>query len=142
MLKLFQKYGVIHDVTPPYSHESNGVAEQYNQTIITSTHSMLTGLTSRLWVEAIATAVYLRNRLPNRSIGNSTPYESLYNKKLLIQHLRPYGTKCFVHIPEESRKPGMKLQPRAIKGYLVGYTSSTKIYRIYIPSQHKISETR
>src|SRR5205807_8969652 len=103
---------------------------------------MLTDLTLRLWVEAIATAVYLRNRLPNRSIGNSTPYESLYNKKPLIQHLRPYGTKCFVHIPEESRKPGTKLQPRAIEGYLVGYTSSTKIYRIYIPLQHKISETR
>jgi len=32
--------------------------------------------------------------------------------------------------------------PRAIEGYLVGYTSSDKIYRIYIPSQHKISETR
>ena len=32
--------------------------------------------------------------------------------------------------------------PRAIEGYLIGYTSSDKIYRIYIPSQHKVSETR
>ena len=32
--------------------------------------------------------------------------------------------------------------PRAIKGYLIGSTSSDKIFRIYIPSEHKVSETR
>ncbi|CUS07136.1 unnamed protein product [Tuber aestivum] len=29
MLTLFQKHGIVHDKTPPYSHESNGVAERY-----------------------------------------------------------------------------------------------------------------
>jgi len=32
--------------------------------------------------------------------------------------------------------------PRDIEGYLIGYTSSDKIYRIYIPLQHKVTETR
>jgi len=32
--------------------------------------------------------------------------------------------------------------PRAIEGYLIGYTSSDKIYRIYIPFQHKVTKTR
>jgi len=36
----------------------------------------------------------------------------------------------------------MKLIPRAIEGYQIGYTSSDKIYKIYIPSQHKVPETR
>ena len=103
---------------------------------------MLTGLPVTLWAEAIATAVYLRNRLPTQSIGKSTPYESLYHKKPSINHLRPYGTKVFVHLPEEKRLPGTKLMPWALEGYLIGYTSSDKIYRIYIPSQHKVSETR
>ena len=70
------------------------------------------------------------------------PYESLYNKKPLINHLRPYGTKVFVHLPEEKRQPATKLMPRAIEGYLIGYTYTDKIYRIYISSQHKVSETR
>ena len=142
MITLLNHYGIIHDRTPPYSNESNGIAERYNRTIITAAHSMLIGLPLTLWAEAIATAVYLRNRLSNRSIGKSTPYESLYHKKPSINHLRPYGTKVFVHLPEEKRLPGTKLMPRAIEGYLIGYTSSNKIYRIYIPSQHKVSETR
>ena len=32
--------------------------------------------------------------------------------------------------------------PWAIEGYLIGYTSSDKIYSIYIPSQDKVIETR
>jgi len=124
MLTLLDKQGIIHDLSCAYSHESNGVAERYNRTIITAAHSLWTGLPLALWAEAIATAVYLRNRLPNRSMGKSTPDESLYHKKPSIYHLRPYGTKCFVHLPEEKRQPGTKLMPRAIEGYLIGYTSS------------------
>jgi len=142
MFTLLDKQGIVHDLTPAYSHESNGVAERYNRTIITAARSLLTGLPMALWAEAIATAVYLRNRISNRSIGKKTPYESLYNKKPSINHLRPYGTKCSVHLPEEKRQPGTKLLPRAIEGYLIGYTSSDKIYRVYIPSQHKVTETR
>ena len=95
---------------------------------------MLTGLPLTLWAKAVATAVYLQNRLPNRSIGNMTPYESLYNKKPSINHLHPYGTKVFVHLPEKKRLPGTKLLPGAIEGYLISYTTSNKIYKIYIPS--------
>jgi len=31
--------------------------------------------------------------------------------------------------------------PWVIEGYLIGYTSSDKICRIYIPLQHKVIET-
>ena len=141
MLTLLDKQGIVHDLSPAYSHESNRVAERYNRTIITATRSLLTGLPLALWAEAIATVVYLRNRLPNRSIGKSTPSESLYNKKPSIYHLRPYGTKCFVHLPEEKRQPGTKLMPGAIEAYLIGYTSSDKMSTIYIPSLHKVTET-
>jgi len=95
-----------------------------------------------LWAEAIATAVYLQNRIPNQYIGKTMSVESLYNKKLSINHLRPYGTKCFVHLQEENRQPGTKLLPQAIEGYFIGYTSSDKIYRVYVPSQDKVTETR
>ena len=127
MLKLLASFRNIHNLTQAYSHESNGIAEWYNRTIIATTRSMLTGLPLALWAEAVATVVYFRKRLPDRSIGKSTSYKSLYHKKPSINHLRPYGTKVFVHILEEKRQPRTKLMPRAIEAYLIGYTASDKI---------------
>ena len=109
---------------------------------MTAARTLLTGLPLALWADAIATAVYPRNRFPNGSIRKSTPYESLYNKKPPIYNPRLYGTKCFVHLPEDKRHPGTKVMPWAVEGYLISYTSSDKIYTIYIPSQHKVTETQ
>ena len=140
MLILLENCGIIYDSTPAYSHKSNGLAERYNPTIITATRSILSGLPLTLWAEAVATADYLQSRRPNQSIGKMTPYESLYNKKLSINHLFLYGTKVFVHLPGEKRLPGTKLLPSAIQGYLIGYTTSDKIYRISIRSQYKVQK--
>jgi len=142
MLTLLDKQGIVHDLTPAYSHESNGVAERYTRTIITAARSLLTGLPMALWAEAIANGVDLRNRIPNRSTGKVTPYESRYNKKPTINHLHTYGTKCFVHLPEEKSQPGTIVLRRPSEGYLIGYTSSDKIYRVYILSRHQVTETR
>jgi len=59
MLTLLDKECIVLDLSPAYSHESNGVAKLYNRTIITAARSLLTGLPLALWAEAIATAVYL-----------------------------------------------------------------------------------
>jgi hypothetical protein len=53
-------------------------------------------------------------------------------------HLHPFSCKAYVHIPDEARPSGSKLQPRAIEGIFVGYTASSKIYLIYIPDKHII----
>ena len=78
------------------------------------------------------TAVYLKNRLPPSAVKDQTPYEVLHGKKPTISHLQPFGTEYFVHIPKEARPSGSKLQPRAEKGWFVGYTESTKIFMVYI----------
>ena len=142
--EFFQSEGIIHEMSPPYSHESNGIAEQFNRTITTMARAMLSNgnLPLSLWSEAINMAVYLKNRIPHKAVKESTPYEALYGNKPLIQHLQPFRRKCYVHIPEEQRGPGSKLLPRALEGKFIGYTESTKIFRIYILSQHKVAETR
>jgi len=58
MLTLLDKQGIVHDLSPAYSHESNGVSERYNRTIITAARLLLTALPFAFWAEAIATAVY------------------------------------------------------------------------------------
>ena len=44
MLKVLTRFGIKHDRTRAYPHESKGIVERYNRTIITATRPMLTGL--------------------------------------------------------------------------------------------------
>ena len=91
-----------------------------------------------LWGEAYSTAAYLYNRRWHSTI-KTTPFKRLYNKKPTISHLRPWFTNALVHIPSEKRG---KFDPTAEEGFLVGYTSSPTVYRIYILKRHTITEAR
>ena len=69
------KEGIKHELTVPKSPEQNGVAERLNRTLMESVRSMLFGgqLPQRFWAEALATAVYLRNRSPTKANEVITP---------------------------------------------------------------------
>lgn len=141
--KYLAEIGIIIQNSPSYSHESNGIAERFNQTIITKARTMLMDHGKFLWAEAISMAVYLYNRLPHRSINGQSPLEALTSHPFTsTTHLRPFGSKAFVHIPVEARTAGSKLMPRALEGILVGYTYSSKIFRIYIPSKRSVIVSR
>src|SRR5215218_239824 len=136
--------GAVHERSPAYSHESNGLPERLNRTLGTMVRGMLasSNLPLSMWGEAVHTAVYVKNRLPHRAV-RTTPYEELHGEKPSIKHLQPFGQKCYGHVLPEQRNAGSKLLPRAKEGRLVGYTSGTdKIYRIYIPSEKRIVESR
>ncbi|POS87834.1 hypothetical protein EPUL_000747 [Erysiphe pulchra] len=74
---------------------------------------------------------------------NSPPIEILNDvPSPSLSHLHTFGCKAYVHIPNEIRPSGSKLQARAIEGIFVGYTNSSKIFRIYISSKSSIQVTR
>ena len=89
------------------------------------------GLGKEFWAEAANTSTYLKNRLPHSAVMDQTPYEALTGNKPSILHLQPFGRECYIHIPKAKRKPGSKLSPKAYKGVFVGYTDTTRHYRIY-----------
>ena len=139
----FREEGIIHELTPPYHHEPLGIPER---TIMTMVRSM--DLKYKfLWPYSCSTAVYIKSRLPHATLNrpphshevkNQTPYEIINGKKPTISHLQPFGVECYVHIPEEARPSGIKLQPRAVKGIFIKYTDSTKIFQVYIPEKHRV----
>jgi hypothetical protein len=92
-----------------------------------------------LWAKATMTVVYVQNRLSHSTLGLKTPEEMFTGKKLEVSHLKIFGCPVFIHIPKEKRN---KLDPSGKKGIFVGYCKVSKAFRIYIPGQHHIENSR
>lgn len=57
-----------------------------------------------LWAEAVDTAVYIQNRILGPVDSVTTSYELWMGRKPTVQHLRVFGTKAAVHVPDIKRK--------------------------------------
>ena len=88
-----------------------------------------------LWVEAARTTVYVQNRTPHRVLDNKTPKEAFSGKKPKGSHLRIFGCPVYIHIPKEKRT---ELNPSRRKGIFIGYSDTSKEYRIYFLGFKKI----
>ena len=83
--------------------------------------------TRTLWACWVRCAVYVQNRTVS-STSNKSPYEHWYKRKPDISHLRVFGCRVFVHVPDEKRR---KLDPKATEGMMMGYVEeSTSCYKV------------
>jgi hypothetical protein len=82
----------------------------------------------RFWAEAINTACYAINRLYLHRILKKTSYELLTGKKPNVSYFRVFGSKCFILV-KRGRKS--KFAPKAVEGFLLGYDSNTRAYRVF-----------
>jgi hypothetical protein len=82
----------------------------------------------QFWAEAINTGCYSINRLYLHRILKKTSYELLTGKKLDVSYFRVFGSKCFILI---KRGRSSKFSPKAIEGFLLGYDSNTRAYRVF-----------
>jgi hypothetical protein len=82
----------------------------------------------RFWAEAINTACYSINRLYLHQILKKISYELLTGKKPNVLYFRVFGSKCFILV-KIGRKS--KFAPKAIEGFLLGYDSNTRAYRVF-----------
>ena len=68
-------------------------------------------------------------------MGHMTLEEDFSGKKPEIGHLRIFGCITYSYIPKEKRT---KLEPTAEKGIFVGYSETSRAFRIYILAQRKV----
>ena len=87
-----KEHGIIHERTPPYSPQSNGVAERKNHTLTDLVNTILdtVGLSKEWWGEAILTACHVLNRVPTKN-KEITPFEKREKKSPTLPYLRTWG---------------------------------------------------
>ena len=136
-----RKEGIRHELTVSKNPEQNGVAERMNRTIMETARSMLAEakLPRRFWAEAVATAVYLRNRSPTTAVKGMTPFEALTGEKPRVDTLRVFGSLAYAHIPKDERQ---KFDSKARRCIFLGYGTVTKGYRLYDVNRSKVLYSR
>ena len=103
----FEEYlkteGVKQEQTIPKTPEQNGVAERMNCMLVEAVRSMLSTskLPHKFWAEALAIAVYLRNRSPTKAVKGMTPFKAMTGERLNVEHLKTFGCGAYAHIPKD-----------------------------------------
>lgn len=138
---LLKQHGISRRLTAPYNPEQNGVSERKNRTLMDTARCLLiqSGLPSTFWAEAVSTANFIRNRSPSRKLNRKTPYECWFGEPPDVTDFKPFGCEVFV----TNRTPDRgKLEPRSREGIFIGYSSTSKAYRIWLPEEKKTITSR
>jgi transposase InsO family protein len=129
------------EISTSYNPQQNGIVERKNQTIMEAVKTMIHDqyLHMHLWVEAVKTTVYVQNKIPHKVLENNTLEEIFSREKPKVNHFRIFVYHVFVHVPKETRT---KLDPFEQKGIFVGYSYTSKTYRICILGHRKVEINR
>ena len=142
----FQNYlelkGIHHEITNAYTPQENGAAERENRVIMNMARSILSDaqLPNSFWRDAVVYTAYILNRIPSRATDEClTPYQLYTGNIPNISHIRIFGCKAYVHIPDEKRR---KLDVKSLECVFLGYASNRKAFRLVHRSSGRIIESR
>ena len=68
-------------------------------------------------------------------MDSKTPEEVFSGKKPDVSHFRVFGCPVYFHVPKEKRS---KLDVSGKKGMLVGYSETSKAYKVYVHGQREV----
>ena len=125
--------GVQVELTATNAHQSNGVAERFNRTLLDRIRSMLadSGLSRKYWGDAALYACDQLNSLLGRG-SSVVPHEALLRRRPDLSQFRIFGCRAWVHAPD---KPGRKkLDARASRGRFLGFEQpmGSGVYRVLL----------
>ncbi|GJZ39172.1 putative ribonuclease H-like domain-containing protein, partial [Tanacetum coccineum] len=122
-----------------YLKGQNEVAERRNRTLIEAARTMLADskLPTTFWAEAVSTACYVQNMVLIVKPHNKTPYELFRGIKPTLSFMKPFG--CHVTILNTLDSLG-KFDGKSDEGFFVGYSLSSKAFRVYNTRTRKVEE--
>lgn len=121
----------------------NGIAERFNQTIITCTRSLLytTKINSKFWDFAIMYTNHLYNITPKSSIKNKIPNTVFYNKKVNLSKIKVFGCITLYHSSNNIEHIS-KVKPKSKKGIFLCIDFHSNSYIIMDLNSNKIKFIR
>ncbi|GJZ95331.1 ribonuclease H-like domain-containing protein [Tanacetum coccineum] len=133
------KKGIKREYSIARTPQQNGVAERKNRTLIEAARTMLADslLPIQFWAEAVNTACYVLNRVLVTKPQMKTPYEILMGRSPNISFMRPFG--CSLTILNTLDQLG-KFDGKSEEGYLLGYSTSSKGFRVYNRVTRKVQD--
>nr|GEZ87026.1 hypothetical protein [Tanacetum cinerariifolium] len=107
--------GIKREFSVPRTPQQNGIVQRKNRTLIEAARTMLADflLPIPFWAEAVNTTYYVPNRVLVTKPHNKTPYELLYGK----------------------------FEGKVDEGFLVGYSVSSKAFRVFNSRTRIVQET-
>ena len=80
------------------------------------------------WGEAVNTACHTLNRVYFRPDTTKTLYELWRGKKLVVKYFRVFGSDCYILQDGHNLE---KFDAKSDKGFFLGYSTSSKAYKVY-----------
>lgn len=121
-------------LTAGYAPSMNSIAERAIRTIIEHASALLwaSHLPVGFWVCAVRTSVYLLNRSPHSALESEmTPFQAWYNRVPNLGHLRVFGCRAALHVPDELRKK-MEWTSKSFPDCIfVGYSDTENLFDLW-----------
>jgi hypothetical protein len=76
----------------------------------------------------VNTACHAINRLYLHRLLKTTSYELLTSNKPNVSYFCVFGSKCYILVKKGRHS---KFAPKGVEGFLLGYDSKTKAYRVF-----------
>uniref|UniRef100_A0A2N9JB62 Integrase catalytic domain-containing protein n=1 Tax=Fagus sylvatica TaxID=28930 RepID=A0A2N9JB62_FAGSY len=130
-----------HQYTCANTPQQNGIAERKNRHLAEVCRSMLhaKNVPGRFWAEAMRTAAFVINRLPQPRLEFVSPFEKLWNMKPTVSYFRVFGCVCYVFVPNHLRS---KFDKKAVRCIFVGYDSQRKGWKCCDPTSGRCYTSR
>jgi hypothetical protein len=119
-----------HEFLTPYTLQQNRVIERKNRTLNKMARTMLDEYktSDQFRAEAINTACHATDRLYLHKLLKKTSYEFLTGNKPNVFYFRVFESKCYIL---QKRSNSSKFASKIYEGFLLGYDSNSRAYRIF-----------
>ncbi|KAJ9553111.1 hypothetical protein OSB04_017156 [Centaurea solstitialis] len=122
-----------------FGGEGRGITKGYG-TLTNAARSMRikARLPLQFWVEAVNTACYTQNKSLIVKRFKKTAYELFRGRKPNISHFHIFGCNCYL---KNDRDNLGKFDAKADDGFLVGYSTISKAYRVFNKRRQTLEQT-